>query len=120
MTTTGRPLGVAVIGAGYWGPNLIRNFEAYEGTDLRWVCDASLDQARRAVGRHSTVKVTAEVETVLHDPSVRAVAIATPVSTHAALTLDSLRAGKHVLVEKPLAASVDEGVTLVEEAARQG
>jgi predicted dehydrogenase len=107
------PLGVAVIGAGYWGPNLIRNMAASEECDLRWVCDLDLDRARRAVGRYSTIGVTADLYTVMEDPTVAAVAVATPAYTHAEVAMAALDAGKHVLVEKPLAWSVAEGEKLV-------
>jgi predicted dehydrogenase len=115
-----RPIGVAVVGAGYWGPNLVRNFELHPGTDLRWVCDRSKDRAVGAVGRHSTVRVTDNLDDVLDDDSVHAVAVATPVSTHGELSLACLEAGKHILVEKPLASSVAEGEKLVSVAERRG
>jgi predicted dehydrogenase len=104
---------VAVLGAGYWGPNLIRNFTASGDFDVRWVCDLSLDRARRAVGRYSTVRVTDELASVLDDESVQAVAIATPASTHAEVALAAIDAGKHVLIEKPLATSVSEGEKII-------
>ena len=111
-----RPLGVAVIGAGYWGPNLIRNFLAFPEADLRWVCDLDLDRAGRAVGRRSTVHITDSLDEVLGDPEVEAIAVATPVATHAEVALACLEAGRHVLVEKPLAPSVAQGEKLVARA----
>jgi predicted dehydrogenase len=113
-------LGVAVIGAGYWGPNLVRNMAASEECDLRWVCDLDIDRARRAVGRYSTIDVTTDVYAVLEDPRVAAVAVATPAYTHAEVALAALEAGKHVLVEKPLAWSVAEGEKLVATADDRG
>ncbi len=118
--TSVRPLGVAVIGAGYWGPNLVRNFLAFPGADLRWVCDLDLDRAGRVIGRRSTVGTTDSLDEVLQDPEVEAVAVATPVATHAEITLACLDAGRHVLVEKPLALSVAEGEKLVARAAELG
>ena len=112
-----KPVGVAVIGAGYWGPNLIRNFSVHPSCELRWVCDLDLDRARGAVGRYSTLRVTDSLDEVLGDPSVEAVAIATPAATHVAVAGAAFAAGKHVLVEKPLAASVAEGRKLVDLAA---
>ncbi|MDQ1395386.1 MAG: hypothetical protein QOG64_645 [Acidimicrobiaceae bacterium] len=109
-----KPLGVAVIGAGYWGPNLIRNFQAHEAAVLRWVCDLDQRRAERAIGRYSTVRVTTALEHVLADDSVDAVAIATPAATHHDLATAALGAGKHVLIEKPLAASVAEGQAIVD------
>lgn len=107
------PLRVAVIGAGYWGPNLIRNFLSSDRTDLRWVCDLDSSRAKSALGAHTLVKVTADVHEVLDDDSVEAVAIATPAATHRDLAVEALRAGKHVLIEKPLASSVSEGEEIV-------
>ncbi|PKH37446.1 Predicted dehydrogenase [Nocardioides alpinus] len=113
-----RNLGIAVIGAGYWGPNLVRNFGGSPGWDLRTVCDLDLDRARKVAGPH--VAVTDSVERVLDDPDIDAVAIATPARTHRGLALDALRAGKHVLVEKPLADSVAGGRAMVDLAEREG
>jgi predicted dehydrogenase len=111
------PIGFGVIGAGYWGPNLVRNIQGYPGSDLRVVCDVDMDRASHAVGPRSTIHVTDVVEDVLSDPAIEAIAIATPVSTHVDLALSCLEAGKHVLVEKPLALSVAEGEKLVAAAA---
>jgi predicted dehydrogenase len=113
-------LGVAVIGAGYWGPNLIRNFSTAPGWDLRWVCDLQEDRARKAVGRYSTVPTTSDIETVLTDDLVDAVAIATPAGTHAELAIAAMEAGKHVMVEKPLASSVAAGEKMVDVAEERG
>ncbi len=115
-----QPVGVAVLGAGYWGPNLVRNLSASEAFDLRWVCDLSPERARKATGRYSTVAVTASVAQVLDDPAVEAVAIATPASTHTELALAAIDAGKHVLIEKPLAPTVQEGEKIVRAAAERG
>src|SRR5690349_19474774 len=105
----GAPVGVAVVGAGYWGPNLIRNFLNHPGFDLRWVCDAKTDRARAVVGSRSGVRVAATIDEVLRDDAVMAVAISTPPATHSDLGHACLAAGRHVLMEKPLATSVDEG-----------
>jgi predicted dehydrogenase len=114
------PIGVAVIGAGYWGPNLIRNFNASDECDLRWVCDIDIDRARKAVGKRSTVGITTSLDAVLDDDDVHAVAIATPAATHGELGMVGLEAGRHVLMEKPLAASVGEGEKLVAAAHSRG
>ncbi|MFG1871195.1 Gfo/Idh/MocA family protein [Micromonospora arborensis] len=115
-----KPIGIAVIGAGYWGPNLVRNFQGSTAFRLRWLCDLDVERARRVLGDYSTVQVTDDLDTVLADDAVQAVAIATPAGTHLPVALAALRAGKHVLVEKPLAATYDEGRQLVEEADRRG
>ncbi|MEV6343189.1 Gfo/Idh/MocA family oxidoreductase [Actinoplanes sp. NPDC051851] len=115
-----KPIGIAVIGAGYWGPNLVRNFQASPAFRLRWLCDLDADRAQRVLGGYSTVQVTTQLDEVLADPDVDAVAIATPAGTHLPIALAALRAGKHVLVEKPLAATYEEGRQLVDEAAERG
>jgi predicted dehydrogenase len=120
LLASGEPIGVAVVGAGYWGPNLVRNFQASTTFRLRWLCDLDVERAQRVLGGYSTVQVSADLDQVLADPEVKAVAIATPAGTHLPVALAALRAGKHVLVEKPLAATYDEGRQLVEEAERRG
>lgn len=114
------PVGIAVIGAGYWGPNLVRNFASCPSYRLAWVCD--LDRARAAdvVGPYSTVGVTDDLGAVLADQRVDAVAIATPAGSHCEIAVAAMRAGKHVLIEKPLAATYEDGLRLVEEAERAG
>ncbi len=114
------PIGVAVIGAGYWGPNLVRNIQGSPEFHLRYLCDLDLSRAQRALGRYSTVEPTTDLAHVLADPAVHAVAIATPAGTHLDVALAALRAGKHVLVEKPLSATYAEGRQLVAEAEARG
>src|SRR6476469_85438 len=120
MSGDAEPIGVAVIGAGYWGPNLVRNFQASPSFRLRWLCDLDVARAERVVGNYSTVKVTASLDEVLADPQTQAIAVAAPAGTHLPVAMAALRAGKHVLVEKPLAATYDEGRQLVEEADARG
>jgi len=114
------PIGVAVIGAGYWGPNLVRNFQGAPSFHLRALCDLDLGRAKKLLGRYSTVRATDDFDSVLADPTIHAVALATPAGTHAPLATKALRAGKHVLVEKPLAATYDEGLALIREADERG
>lgn len=114
------PLGVAVVGAGYWGPNLVRNFQSSPEFRLRWLCDLNVDRARQVLGGYSTVQATSDYAAVLADPAVDAVAVATPAGTHLDVVLAALRAGKHVLVEKPLAATYEDGLRLVKEAEERG
>lgn len=106
-------LGAAVVGAGYWGPNLIRNFCSSPEWDLRWVCDLDEQRAQQVVGPYSRIAVTTSLEQVLNDPAVDAVAIATPASSHAELGVACLDAGRHVLIEKPLAPTVVQGEKLL-------
>ncbi len=119
-TPTPSGIGVAVVGAGYWGPNLVRNFMGSDQFHLRWLCDLDLGRAHKVLGRYSTVGATDDLEAVLADEGVHAVAIATPAGTHLDVALAALRAGKHVLVEKPLAATYADGLKLVEEAESRG
>ena len=113
------PIGLAVIGAGYWGPNLVRTARATPEFRLRWLCDLDLERARRSLGPYTSVRATASYEQVLADPEVAAVAIATPAATHFDLVRAALEAGKHVLVEKPLTATVAEGEKLAGLARRR-
>jgi predicted dehydrogenase len=110
MTTTHS---IAVIGAGYWGPNLVRNFRASPHWDLVAVCDLDASRARRVVGNRSTVEVETSVEALLARPDIDAVAIATPARTHASIALAAFEAGKHVLVEKPLADNPETAALMV-------
>lgn len=111
---------MAVIGAGYWEPNLVRNFLTSHATELSWLCDLDAGRARRVVGGQSNVRVTDSLDEVLGDTGLDAVAIATPAATHRDLAVAALNAGKHVLIEKPLAASVEEGEEIVALADRLG
>jgi len=114
------PVRAAVVGLGYWGPNLIRNLNEIEAAELRWICD--LDQSRLETfgRRYPSVSCTREFADLLADPELEAIAIATPVSTHYPLALAALEAGKHVFIEKPLAASVNEAAKLATLAAERG
>jgi predicted dehydrogenase len=107
---------IAVIGAGYWGPNLVRNFRASADWDLVAVCDLDEERARRVVGSRSTVEVETSVARLLARPDLDAVAIATPARTHAPLALAAFEAGKHVLVEKPLADNAETAALMVSAA----
>lgn len=113
-------LRIAVIGVGYWGPNLIRNFDASDSWELVAVCDQRPERAHRAVGNRAAVDISTDLDEVLRRPDVDAVAIATPAATHASLALRALDAGKHVLVEKPLASSVADAEALTKRAQECG
>jgi predicted dehydrogenase len=116
----GAPIGVAVVGAGYWGPNLVRNFVGCPDFRLRWLCDLDIRRAEMVLGPYSTVEATADLDAVLSDDDVDAVAIATPTATHADVASAALQAGKHVLIEKPLALTYAEGRELVAKAEHGG
>jgi predicted dehydrogenase len=113
-------IGVGIIGYGYWGPNLVRNF--FETPDCRVVSVSDLreNQLARVRARYPTVETTTDFRELLRDPRIDAVAIATPVSTHFELGMQALRAGKHVLVEKPMTLDVEQALRLVDEADRRG
>jgi predicted dehydrogenase len=115
-----RPIGIAVVGVGYWGPNLVRNFAGSADYQLTWLCDLDKTRATNAIGRYSTVGVTDDLGVVLSDERVDAIAIATPAGSHREIALAAMQAGKHVLIEKPLAATYEDGLRLVEEADRTG
>ena len=111
---------VAVIGYGYWGPRLVRNFHECADTEMVCVCDldeALLEQVRV---RYPTIETTNDFDAVLADASIDAVSIATPISTHYALALKALKAGKHVLAEKPLAHTTAMCDELIETAEQMG
>jgi predicted dehydrogenase len=114
------PIGLGVIGAGYWGPNLVRTALATPALQLEWLCDLDERRARTVLGRYSTVKAATSYEEVLSDPRVSAVAIATPAATHFEIVNAALSAGKHVLVEKPLTATSAEAEKLTALAERTG
>lgn len=110
-------LKIGIIGCGYWGPNLIRNFSACPTTEVVAICDANPARLATIGQTHSQLKLANSVEQLL-DLSLDAVAIATPVSTHFAIAERCLEAGVHVLVEKPLASNVHEAQTLIDLADR--
>ena len=113
-------IGLAIVGAGYWGPNLVRTALATPAIRLDWLCDLDVQRARAVLGPYGTVRATGSYDTVLSDPAIDAVAIATPAATHFDLVRSALEAGKHVLVEKPLTPSVAEGEKLASLALRSG
>jgi predicted dehydrogenase len=108
---------IGVVGLGYWGPNVARNVAGSPRAELAWLCDCSPEALAAAADRHPQARTTASYEELLEDPELDAVAIVTPVSTHYELAVAALEAGKHVLVEKPLAASSAQAADLIEFAA---
>lgn len=113
-------LRIGVIGAGYWGPNLIRNFHEAPGADPVAVADLSPDRLRNVRKRYPSITTTADHREILRDRAIDAVAIATPISTHRALAEEALAAGKHVLIEKPLAGTLSDAEAIVRAAERAG
>jgi predicted dehydrogenase len=109
-----------VIGYGYWGPNLVRNFSEAPNTRVAAICDMRPDRLAVAAKRCPGAQLTTQVHELLSNPDVDAVAISTPVSTHFALAKQALRAGRHVFVEKPVTTCLDDARTLIEEAESRG
>jgi predicted dehydrogenase len=113
-------VGVAVVGLGYWGSNVARNLEAMAGYELRWCCDLDPDRRRAAEAAFPRARFSSDLDEVLADDEVVAVAVTTPVPTHAPLAELVLAAGKHCFVEKPLACDVASAERLVSLAAEHG
>ena len=110
---------LAQVGCGYWGPNLLRNFSALPGCTVKYVVDSSAER-RAFVKANFPLSFAIETyQTVLEDPSVDGVLIATPAASHFSLAKDALDAGKHVFVEKPLATKVSEVNELSRRATEQ-
>jgi predicted dehydrogenase len=111
---------IGVVGLGYWGPNLARNFAALPGCELRWCCDPAEEARERIAASFPDARFTGELDDLLADPELDAIAVATPVPTHASVARRVLEAGKDCFVEKPLADTVDEAEAVVELAAASG
>lgn len=116
----GIEINVAVVGAGYWGPNLIRNFKNITVCRVAWVCDQKPGRRQYVKERFPGIPVADSLNQVLSDKDVEAIVVATPVSTHREIAVAALKAGKHVWVEKPLADSVSAAKEIVEEAENRG
>ncbi len=112
-------LGIGVIGYGYWGPNLVRNFSETAGARVIAVSDLSTDRLSAVTARYPFVRVTKDHNSLINDAAVDVVAVATPVSSHFDLAMAALKAGKHVFVEKPLAMNSDQCEQLIAEADRR-
>ncbi len=107
-------LTVGVVGCGYWGPNLIRNFSSLDGAKVKLCSDLELKRTEHMKKLYPSVEITQNYRDIIEDPEIDAVIIATPVSTHYKIAAESLEAGKHVFCEKPLTQNVDDGVKLVD------
>jgi predicted dehydrogenase len=109
---------IGVVGLGYWGPNLARNFAALPGTRLTWLCDGRDELLDRHAAAYPQARRSGDLDDLLSDPELDAVVLATPVPTHADLAVRVLEAGKHCFVEKPLAQSVADAERTVAAAER--
>jgi predicted dehydrogenase len=112
-------INVGVIGYGYWGPYLVRNFAETPGSQVVGVSDLRPERLALAQSRYPVIETTTDYRDLLADARIDAIAIVTPVLTHFELAMQALRAGKHVLVEKPLAATSEQAIRLIEEASRR-
>ena len=110
---------LGVIGYGYWGPNIVRNFSGHQDCKVVAVCDKNSVALARVLGRHPGVRVTTEVDDIVTSSEIEAVAIVTPVSYHYELAKKALENGKHVFVEKPFTATLAQAEELVELAERK-
>ncbi|HEX9653490.1 MAG TPA: Gfo/Idh/MocA family oxidoreductase [bacterium] len=110
---------IGIVGCGYWGPNLIRNFRALNGCQVKLVCDLDHDRLLHMKQLYPEVQTTTSADTLIQHPDITAVAIATPVHLHYELARKSLFAGKHVLIEKPMASSVAQCQELIKHAREQ-
>jgi predicted dehydrogenase len=120
MSDPSPPIRVGVVGLGYWGPNLARNFAAIAGCELAWLCDESIEARDRLASSFPGVRATGELQDLLNDPELDAVVLATPVPSHAALAIRVAEAGKHCFVEKPLATTAADAEAAVATAERTG
>ena len=111
---------VALVGYGYWGPNLLRNYMELPGATVKWVCDSRPEALTKAAARYPTVQSTTDFDEILADPEVDAVLLATPISSHFGLAKAALLGGKHVFVEKPMTSSSADSAELVRLARAQG
>jgi predicted dehydrogenase len=111
---------VGVVGLGYWGPNLARNFAAILGCEVSWLCDASAEARAKVAQTLPGARLANDIDELLADDELDAVVLATPVPSHAALATRTLEAGKHCFVEKPLATTVADAQLAVDAAARAG
>ena len=115
---TEEPIRIGVVGLGYWGPNLARNFAALPGCELQWLCDASPQARDKLAPSFPSARTTEDLQDLLDDPELDAVVLATPVPTHAELAVRVAEAGKHCFVEKPLATTAADAEAAVAAAAR--
>ncbi|MES2702315.1 MAG: Gfo/Idh/MocA family oxidoreductase [Bacteroidota bacterium] len=112
--------GIAIIGYGYWGPNLVRNFSTVTGSKVEWVVDLRTERLEVIQKQYPNIRTTANFDDALNDPAVTAVVVATPVQHHYHLAKKALEHGKHVLIEKPMTQSSAEAEELVAIANSKG
>ncbi|MFH1671060.1 MAG: Gfo/Idh/MocA family oxidoreductase [Patescibacteria group bacterium] len=114
------PLRVGIIGYGYWGPNLVRNFFSVDGSTVSMVADLEEENLNKVRSVYPTIRTTTNAKEVIEDPNTDAIAIATPVSSHYVLAKSAMNAGKHVFIEKPMTKTSAQAEELVELAKGKG
>jgi predicted dehydrogenase len=112
-------IGIGVIGYGYWGPRIVRNFQGIDGCQVTTVCDKNPETLRRAQQAYPGIAVTCDQSEILASPAIDAVAVVTPVWTHFDLAKAALENGKHVFVEKPFTATAAQAAELIDLADRK-
>jgi len=112
--------GIAIIGYGYWGPNLVRNFSAVTNCSVEWVVDLRTERLALIKKQYPNIHITSNINDALNDPAVTAVVVATPVQYHYALAKTALEHGKHVLIEKPMTQSSAEAEELIALSKKKG
>ena len=110
---------IGVVGCGYWGPNLLRNFISFDECRVKSVCDSSRERLAHMKELYPSIQITEQYSDLINDKEIDAIVIATPVSTHYPLAMQSLGAGKHTFIEKPLAGSVEQSRELVDLAHKE-
>ncbi len=113
-------MNVAIVGYGYWGNHLVRNFNNSENWNVEYVCDLDTNQLAKVSKLYPNIKTTSDFNEILSDPNISAIVISTPVHTHFELAKNGLLAGKHIWLEKPMTASVEESEELIAIAERNG
>lgn len=111
--------GISIIGAGYWGPNLIRNFSLVPTASIRYVCDLDKSKLKSIKRLYPHIEVTTDINDIIKDKKTEGVIVATPVKTHFSLAKLLLQKGKHILVEKPMTTSVDQAIELIDVAEKK-
>lgn len=112
-------LSIGVIGCGYWGPNLIRNFSALSECKVRRICDADEKRLQSMALLYPSIELTTDYDDLTEDPEIDAIVIATPVRFHYEMAMKSIAANKHTFVEKPMVSNVQEGIRLIEMAKKR-
>lgn len=113
-------INIAIVGYGYWGPNLVRNFNTVDGCKVKWVADQRTERLVAISKIYPDILTTANLDDLYNDPELHAIVIATPVHTHFPMAQKAMEMGKHVLLEKPMTQSSEEAKTLIALSQQKG